>query len=258
MELDFRGPLEPLLLLLPLAKAPILGRRLGALCSWKELVLLLFVNGRPPPTPDPLSLLLRFPDELAFWNRCLLADPVAEADVDAEAFLEAGPLLTPGLRPVCCFLLEDPEEIFDPLALLVFGTPLEEVLEPALELELELEPELLPLPVLLMVSLRPSWLLGFTMYSVEAPVPPPAGVPPSPLVAKQLLGGAVPGCCGCCSIAVAPAAVVAVGVDTPAAAAAATTAAVVVAVAGGIVIAGGATCPAPAPAPEPEPASDTG
>jgi len=194
MELDLRCALP--LPLLPLAKAPMLGRRLGALCSWKELVLLLLVSGTPPPAPDPLSLLLRLPEELAFWKRCLL-DDVPETEAAAVAFLEAGPLLTPGFSPVCCFFMEpeDPAKLVAPLLLpFAFTWLAEEELEP--------EPEFLLLPVLLMVNLRPSWLLGFTMYSVEAPagVLPPAESLLAPLVAKQLLVAATPGCCCCCSI----------------------------------------------------------
>lgn len=189
----------------------MLGRRLGALCSWKELVLLLLVSGIPPPDPDPLSLLLRLPEEFAFWKKCLLDDAVAD-ETAAVAFLEAGPLLTPGLSPVCCFFVDpvDPAKLVAPLLLLfAFAWRPEEELEP------EPVPELLLLPVLLMVSLRPSWLLGFTMYSVEAPaglmLPAESLLPP--LVVKQLLVGAAPGCGCCCRI-------VAVAVASVAAAAA--------------------------------------
>lgn len=105
---------------------------------------MLLVSVNPLPE-EPLSLLLRLPEELAFWKRCLL-----EPELPPEpAFLHAGPLLTPGFSPVCCFLLDDElEDAEEPV-----GPPLDSLL-------------LLLLPVLLMVNLRPSWLV-FTMYSVD-------------------------------------------------------------------------------------------
>lgn len=150
-------------------------------------MLLLLVNGKPPPeVEEPPSLLLRLPEELAFWKRCLLEllDPVPEAD--ESAFFEAGPLLTPGFNPVCCFLLlveDDDDDDEEPV-----GTPLL---------------SLFPLPVLLMVSLRPSWLLGFTMYPVERSEAAPAMELLLVELELQLslLCGAGP--CGCCCVIVA-------------------------------------------------------
>lgn len=209
-------------------------------------MLLLLVSGTPPPELDPLNLLLRLPDEFAFWKRCLLEEELDAAEAADVAFLEAGPLFTPGLRPVCCFLVDpDPDELVTP-PLLFFDFPWPLIEELEVELEPELELEHLLLPVLLIVSLRPSWLLGFTMYSVDAParVLPPAESKLQPLVAKQLLGGTAPGCCG--SIVAVPAGAVVAGVAGVAAAVGAVAAAA--AAPGPCRVAttdvGGANCPA--------------
>lgn len=94
--------------------------------------------------------------------------PFLDGDLADANFLEAGPLLTPGLSPVCCFLVE-PLPVFKPFPAVVVVLAAVAVLLLLLLLLLALLLLILDLPaplVLLMVSFKPSWL-GFTIYSVE-------------------------------------------------------------------------------------------
>lgn len=88
-----------------------------------------------------------------------------DGDLAEDNFLEAGPLLTPGLSPVCCFLLE----LVELLDFILFPVDVLALFEEDVLVPLPLLLLLLDLPpplVLLMVSFKPSWL-GFTIYSVE-------------------------------------------------------------------------------------------
>lgn len=132
---------------------------------------------RPKPDEGEDDFVLRLPEELDFWKLCLDED-LDEFPVDEVDFFEAGPLDTPGFKPVWGFLPElvveeeletcnegEPPrwDVFNENLLFVFKL-LDEYDDDkeAVEDEETLAADEL---VLLMVIFKPSWLV-LTMYSL--------------------------------------------------------------------------------------------
>lgn len=138
-----------------------------------------------------------------------------DGDLADANFLEAGPLLTPGLSPVCCFLVE-PVALHDfkpfpaVVVVLLVEAKLALLLQLLALLLLALLLLILDLPaplVLLMVSFKPSWL-GFTMYSVELNCCIDSARPPHftsllPMSGGECCSGADTGAPGSVGVAVA-------------------------------------------------------
>lgn len=163
------------------------------------------------------NFVLKLPDEFDFWNICLVddepddeEDEVFEDDDEDEdelvVFLEAGPLFTPGLRPVCNFLLynADADEDDDPEA-----EPPEPCVEPWLDFvefdifedDVEDDDDDDLWDVLFMVNFKPS-CDDLTIYSLLLLLLPPLVLRVSfaaiavEEVDDNLLNSLLPG--GCC------------------------------------------------------------